>query len=99
MAKHLDVTDERAHMAELVDEVARDGSPIVLERQGTPVAVLVSVEQFERAKASGAVEAPTGPLAVLGLWADVGDDVIDDLIEQIYAEREGDYGRPVDLTP
>lgn len=90
MVKRVDADDAPARMAALVDELARDGAPIVLERQGTPVAVLVSVEQFERPQAGGASEVPVGALGALGLWGDVGDDLIDDLVAQIYAEREGD---------
>ena len=40
---------------------------------------------------------PEGALALVGAWREVGDREIDSLIEDIYAERERDNGRPVEL--
>lgn len=98
MTKRIDAADEQARLPLLIEEMTRGGSPIVIEQAGSPVAVLVSVEQFERAQQT-AERPPHGALALLGLWADVGDDAIDEMVEHIYAERERDYGRPVDLDP
>jgi hypothetical protein len=40
-----------------------------------------------------------GVLALVGLWRDVADAEIDAFVRDIYAERERDKGRPVDLAP
>jgi hypothetical protein len=40
---------------------------------------------------------PKGALALLHAWADVGDEKIDALIDEIYTEREKDKRRPAEL--
>ena len=40
---------------------------------------------------------PRGALALVGAWSDMGDENIDALIAHIYAERECDTGRRVEL--
>jgi len=41
---------------------------------------------------------PRGALALVGAWGEfVEDDEIDAMLEEIYAARERDTGRPVDL--
>jgi hypothetical protein len=43
-------------------------------------------------------ERPRGALALVGLWGDLGDDVIDEMVDEIYAVRQSDLGRPVELA-
>ena len=38
-----------------------------------------------------------GALALMGAWGEVKDEDLDALIEDIYASRQQDTGRPVDL--
>lgn len=40
-----------------------------------------------------------GALALIGAWGDVSDAEIDKFIADVYAERDKDTGRPVDLGP
>lgn len=40
---------------------------------------------------------PEGALALLGAWGELDDNEVDALIEEIYASRRGDTGRPVEL--
>ena len=40
---------------------------------------------------------PEGALALLGAWGELDDDEVDALIEEIYASRRRDIGRPVEL--
>ncbi|MDQ3437257.1 MAG: hypothetical protein ACR2FR_00530 [Rubrobacter sp.] len=38
-----------------------------------------------------------GALALVGAWGEVEDHDLDTLLEEVYAERERDTGRSVDL--
>ena len=40
---------------------------------------------------------PQGALALVGAWREVNEQELDALIEEIYAARERDLGRPVEL--
>lgn len=40
---------------------------------------------------------PKGALALLGAWSELEDREVDTLIEEIYAARRNDMGRPVEL--
>jgi hypothetical protein len=56
----------------------------------------MSIEDLERLEAE-AKQQPGGALALIGLWGDVEDEVIDEFLEHIYTERGRDKGRPVNL--
>ena len=87
-------------LAGLLDEVAQGGQPIIIERDSQPVAALVGIDNVHHAHEEPAQPAPRqGALALIGLWRDVGDEPIDALIAELYADREREAGRPVDLTP
>ena len=40
---------------------------------------------------------PLGALALVGAWGEAEEKDLDAVLEEIYAERERDTGRPVDL--
>lgn len=94
--KRLGVAEAKAHFSAIVDEVAHNDGSYVIERRGKPVAVLMSIEDLERLE-EAAKNPPKGPLALVGGWADLGDEFIDKFLEDVYAERERDKGRPVNL--
>lgn len=98
MTRTVTSAEAKAHFSELVGQVAYGGNQVIIERRGKPVAALVSVADLERLKqgqpGSGR---PRGALALLGLWRDVGDDIIDSIVVDIYAQRELETGRPVEL--
>jgi antitoxin Phd len=50
MSKQYSIADARRNLPSVVDEVA-SGSEVQLTRRGRPVAVVVSVEEYERLKA------------------------------------------------
>lgn len=98
MTKTVSAVEAKAHMSELVAEVAYRGTHVIIERRGKPVAALVSVAELERLEQGQATSGrPRGALALLGAWRDVGDDIIDAIVADIYAQRELDKGRPVEL--
>jgi len=53
------------------------------------------LEYLERALPTS--ERPQGALALAGAWREADDEDMDALVEEIYAERDNDLGRPVEL--
>jgi prevent-host-death family protein len=98
MVERVSMAEAKAHLSELVAAVAHGRTRIVLERRGRALAALVSLEelaQLEDKVAQG--PAPRGALGLIGAWDDATDEEIDALIEDIYAQRERDLPRPVEL--
>jgi prevent-host-death family protein len=87
----------KAHFSALIAEVAYGGVRIIIERRGRPLAALVGLDDLARLTQVGAEDRPRGALALIGAWDDVGDDVIDALVAEIYAQRDADVARPVEL--
>lgn len=100
MSKRVSTAEAKAHLSALVALVAEGKEQVIIEKRGKPVAKLVSVkEPWETSAEEGAPHKEKGILSLLGLWSDVPDDVIDKLVADIYAERERDKGRTVNLEP
>lgn len=98
MVKRVSAREAKAHFASLVEWVAHRGGHVIIERHGKPVAALVSATEAEKlVEERPQADQPRGALALVGLWRDVGDDAIDAFIQDVYAERARDVGRPVDL--
>lgn len=56
MARRVSAREARAHFAELTDRVRYTGESVIVEKQGQPYAVLVSIEDFallERVRQDG----------------------------------------------
>ncbi|RSS92495.1 type II toxin-antitoxin system Phd/YefM family antitoxin [Streptomyces sp. WAC02707] len=53
--KRMGVSDARANMTDVIAEVRLLGAPVVLTRRDKPQAVLVSVEDYERAQRDRAI--------------------------------------------
>ncbi len=101
VAEKVRVTEAKAHLSALMARVGYGGERFLIERRGTPLAALVGVEDLERLEGErGGVSLrsrPRGALALVGAWGEfVEDDEIDVMLEEIYAARERDTGRPVE---
>jgi antitoxin (DNA-binding transcriptional repressor) of toxin-antitoxin stability system len=91
--KRVSVAEAEDHLADLLAEIqARDVS-IVIERDGRPIAALVAPDRIDGREAAG----QQGALALVGGWGELPDEAIDALVSDIYAARERDLGRSVDL--
>ena len=97
--RRVSTADAKARLSELIGAVAFGHERVVIERRGRPVAVLVGIDD------AGDLDAPTseprrprGALALVGSWSEVGDELLDDIVDDIYAARERDFGRAVDLS-
>ncbi|CAN5906927.1 hypothetical protein BH23ACT11_BH23ACT11_00590 [soil metagenome] len=99
MANRMRVTEAKAQLSALMARVGYGGERFVIERRGRPLAALVGVEDLERLEGEWreAASRPLGALALLGVWEEVEERDLDLTIEEIYAARERDRGRPVDL--
>lgn len=101
MAKRISAAKAKAHFSELIAKVAYGGARFVIERRGKPMAAIVSVEDAERlarTSKSSVSEQARGALALVGAWEEVMDDELDEFVRDVYAARQRDKGRPVDLS-
>lgn len=99
MAKHISAARAKAHLSDLVAQVAYGGEHFVIERRGRPLAALVSIADLDQLEAApDRIVRPLGALGLVGLLADIEDDEIEAVTRQIYTTREQDTGRPVDLA-
>ena len=93
--EHVSAAEAKARFAALLDGVQHRGDRYVVERHGREVAVLVGVE--EAARLTPIAETPVGALSLLGLWDDIPDEAVDELLDDLRKSRELDQGRPVQL--
>ena len=98
MVKKVSAAEAKAHLSALIAEAAYGGKRILIERRGKPVAALVGLTDLEHLEQGQPTsERPRGALALVGAWRDVGDETLDALVEEIYARRDQDVGRVVEL--
>ena len=98
MATRVSVAQAKAELSALMAAVAYQGQRVVIERRGKPMAALVSVDDLEQIDGERATSArPRGALALIGAWGDLDDREIEAMVADIYAAREQDTGRPVEL--
>jgi prevent-host-death family protein len=102
VAEKVRVTEAKAHFSALMARVGYGGERFVIERRGRPLAALVRVEDLERLEKErgdrgDATSRPLGAIALVGAWGEAEEQDLDAVLEEIYAERERDTGRPVDL--
>ena len=98
MVNRVSTATAKAHLSALLEEVAQSGAPVIIERRGQPLAALVGLDDFQQIARDTAVAQPRGALALMGAWSDVEDAAIDALVDEIYAGRDRDRARPVDLS-
>ena len=97
MAEKVRVTEAKAHLSELMARVGYGGERFVIERRGRPLAALVGVEDLERLEKGDSTSRPVGAIGLVGAWGEAEEQEVDAVLEEIYAERERDTGRAVDL--
>jgi prevent-host-death family protein len=98
MVKRVSAAQAKAQLSALVAKVAHGGKHFIIERRGKPLAALVSVDDLERLEQGRPTsERPLGALALVGAWREAKSRDMDTLIADIYAARERDRGRRVEL--
>ncbi|MDA0987728.1 MAG: type II toxin-antitoxin system Phd/YefM family antitoxin [Chloroflexi bacterium] len=93
MADILGVGEAKKRFSELMSRVAYRRERFIIERHGKPMVALVSAEDLERLEQESV--ASIGLLAAVGAWSEYQE--LDQVVEDIYRQREQVQDRPVVL--
>jgi len=93
MTSVLGVGEAKKRLSELMSRVVYRGERFLIRRRGKPMAALVSPEDLARLEQEPT--SPKGALAAVGAWADF--EGLDEVVREIYEQRERDLGREVTL--
>jgi prevent-host-death family protein len=97
LAEKVRVTEAKARFSELMARVGYGGERFVIERRGRPLAALVGVKDLERLEKEDTPSRLLGAIGLVGAWGEAEESEVDAVLEEVYAERERDTGRTVDL--
>lgn len=99
MVRKVSAAQAKAQLSALVAEVAYGKQRVIIERRGKPLAALVSIGDLDHLEKCQVTPTPRHwALELVGAWGDImSNREIDEMVEHIYAEREKDFGRPVNL--
>ena len=96
--KRVSAAHAKAQLSAIASEVAYGGPHVIIERRSKPWVALVRVSDLECLNQAQPIsERPHGALALAGAWREVDDEEMESLVEEIYADRDNDMGRSVDL--
>ena len=100
MLSSISTVEIKAHLAAWLNRVASKKERLVVLRRGKPVAALVSLEDLHRLEELDAHQDETTAtshpiMRAFGGWADRDD--LDDLLAEIYADRQAATGRDITL--
>ena len=100
MLSSISTVEVKTHLSAWLNRVAFKNERLIVLRRGKPVAALVSVDDLHRLEALDAKadeeNASSHPIMrAFGGWADRDD--LDDLVAEIYADRQAATGRDVSL--
>lgn len=81
-------TEARSHLSELVNQVAREETRVVIEKHGIPVGVIVSPRDFRRMEVQNEIERrQMEAITRIGqAFADVPDDELERELRKAQAE-------------
>ena len=103
MTLSVDTSVMKAQLSEFIGRVAYRKERLLVLRRGKPVAALVSVEDLRRLEIADAASGETRDTPMVhpimrayGGWAD-SDDLGDEFVAEIYADRLKAVGREIDL--
>ncbi|HLF72887.1 MAG TPA: type II toxin-antitoxin system prevent-host-death family antitoxin [Anaerolineales bacterium] len=89
--KYLPATEVKNRFGRVLREVARSGGPIYIERDGKPVAVILSVREYERARRARLTPKRAESLRkAFGMWAE-RSDIDNDWLKEGRARWESDW--------
>ena len=90
--KYLPATEVKNRFGRVLREVTKTGGPIYVERDGKPVAVILSVREYERTRRiSLTVDKAQLARTAFGMWAD-RVDIDDDWVSEGRARWESEWG-------
>ena len=93
MANIKSVADAKKNLSELMSRAAYNNERFLIQRQGKPMAALVSIEDLAWLEKEPV--APKGLLAAVAALAEFEE--LESMVEEIYRQREQSQDRPVDL--
>jgi len=94
VTKHVSVGEARANLSDLIGTVYYGNEPVVVERKGKPMAVLISPEQYEQYQAQVKERFFSAVDAVQRLNVDEDpDEVLRDVTEIVDQVRQERYDR------
>jgi prevent-host-death family protein len=81
-------TEARSHLSELVNQVAREETRVVIEKHGVPVGVIVSPRDFRRLEMQAAIDKrQMEAITRIGqAFTDVSDEEIEQELRKAQAE-------------
>ena len=85
MSKNMGVAEIKKSFSAVISEVSLKGEHFVIEKQGKPMAALVSVQELQRIEGSKEKERKKGLLAAIGAWEDFED--LESTVSAIYERR------------
>jgi prevent-host-death family protein len=90
--KYLPATEVKNRFGRVLREVTKTGGPIYVERDGKPVAVILSVREYERTRRVS-LPADKAELSrnAFGMWAD-RTDINTDWVREGRARWESEWG-------
>jgi prevent-host-death family protein len=89
MNETIGVAEAKRRFSELLDRVRR-GERFVIARRGKPEVALVPPGDVSRTRP----ERPNGFLSLVGIMAELGDDEVDRMIDDVYSSRRQAKDRP-----
>jgi prevent-host-death family protein len=96
MTSDVGVGEAKKRFSELMSRVTYGRERFLIRRRGKPMAALVSADDLARLEQEPtSATRPQGALALVGAWADF--EGLDEVVREIYEERERDLGRDVTL--
>ena len=96
--KKVNAAEAKTQLADLMAEVASGNQRVLIQQKGAAPVALVSLADLARLeREDGTGWESLGLLSLVGAWSDLSDEEIDQFIADIYASREADMGRPVEL--
>jgi prevent-host-death family protein len=96
MSRAINATDVGNHIGELIQQVVEQQQPVIIESEGKPQVVMLSIPEYERLLSANRVEVGQTPLG-RKLWqirqqiVATGEPLLDwDEVNQEVAERRGE---------
>ena len=92
MVNTVGVEEAKKQLSEIMSRTAYNGDLFIIERHGKPMVALVSPQDLERL--DGEPANPEGLLAAVGALSGFEEE-IDEMVADIYRQREKAFDRPI----
>ena len=90
MIRTIAITDAKAKLSELVNQVLYNKERIYISKKGKNVAALVPIEETGKDKKEGLI-------CARGALSELGDSEIDEMVDMIYKARKDEKSREIDI--